>query len=339
MKKFADFRAEILPMLDAQLGLVMQASPARGSALHEMIHFHHQTGGKRLRAMAVLWIAHGIRCQAGKIEKNWFQDILPFALAVELIHNATLIHDDLQDGDEVRRGQPTLWKKYSPAQAINCGDLLFFEALRLLTGSAYENSLKLALVDLLQEKTIRVIQGQGEELILKERLQASLCAPSFAEYEKMVQGKTAALFLLPILGAAKIVGAPAALIGEIEAGAKILGQAFQINDDYIDLWGKKGRAARGSDIAEGKFSYPVLRGLEAIAASDAAEAKKMISILAAPRNSTSAEDIEWCIGRLEREGIRKRCEEEVARLKLELEKLPLVDFLLLPLFEAAITGA
>ena len=316
---FESFRAAELAQLEAYFAKSMQE---RSSGLQEMILYHYATGGKRLRAMGALWAAKGAAEVKGADSAG----------AVEMVHNATLIHDDLQDGDELRRGKPTLWKKYSPAQAINCGDLLFFEATRVITGAAeYDDSLARILLRLLEEKTIAVVEGQGSEFVLKEQLAKQGRMPTTGEYEAMVAGKTSALFSLPLVGGARIAGASDSQTAELEKGAGLLGFAFQIHDDYIDLWGEKGRAAAGSDIAEGKLSFPAIRGQ---ARMEVGEAQRFASILATPRERTSPADIAWAIAALERAGTQDECRERLWTLRRELEAIVLWQDTLLPLFDS-----
>lgn len=300
-------RARYLPTLEK----ILHETADSAGPLAEMIRYHYASGGKRLRALTVLWAA-GANAEAA----------VPFAAAVETVHNATLLHDDLQDGDEKRRGQPTVWKKFSSAQAINCGDILFFAAIRLVSSAGYDDALARRLVRLLAEKAIAVIAGQGEEFALKERLQRERAIASRAEYEAMVTGKTAALFSLPLVGGAWIAGVPEAETAALERGAALLGLAFQINDDFIDLWGEKGREAPGSDIAEGKLSYPALVGLESLATTDKAAQARLLAILAAPRTATSAADVAWAIATLEHAGAKEACRARLAEIRATIARLP-----------------
>ena len=314
MLSLARLRQDYLARIENEFHEGMERSPlARNSVLRPMIDYHYSSGGKRLRALSVLWARAGV---APGVE-----DAIPFAVAVEMIHNATLIHDDLQDGDELRRGNPTLWKKYSAAQAINCGDVLFFEAFRTILGSQLSSELKLQLQELVVHKTSLVIEGQAQEFALKASLAGVGSIPSLHSYETMVMGKTAALFAMPLVGGALIGGAPKASLAELEAGSMLLGLAFQIQDDFIDLWGSKGRASRGSDIAEGKLSFPAFMGMELLPLGD--DASRFRKILASPREETAGEDVEWAIHLLESLGIKEKCRIRLDEVHSELGKLPL----------------
>ena len=125
----------------------------------------------------------------------------------------------------------------------------------------------------------------------------------------MVEGKTSALFSMPLLGGAKIAGASAAEIKALEYAALHLGHAFQIQDDLLDLWGAKGRDLVGSDIAEGKLSYPLVLLLAKLP-RNSDDRKKLVQIVRAPREETTPDAISWVIQLMEREGIKEKAKED-----------------------------
>ena len=125
MNTWQSIQIETTTRLDAAFA-DCQEKYFRGSPMREMLEYHYRSGGKRLRPTLVLGAALAYARRKGGDTEQLTCSAIPYALAVELLHNATLIHDDIQDGDVSRRGHPTLWKKYSEAQAINCGDAWFF---------------------------------------------------------------------------------------------------------------------------------------------------------------------------------------------------------------------
>ncbi len=275
---------EFLPRLDRLFHEVVQKD-LRESPLREMLEFQWKSGGKRLRPLCVAMAAGEAR----------HSDLaLRFALAVEMIHNATLIHDDIQDGDTHRRGQPTLWKKYGLAHGINAGDALFFLPQVILGVDPGA----LPLLRLLHRCTLAVIEGQCLEVDLRERF-ARGEEFAVADYEKMVAGKTSALFRMPVEGGKMLAGE--SLSQDEEKALEALGLAFQIQDDMLDLWGEKGRDRRGSDIAEGKLSYPVVEGLRLL---EGPGRREFVRIVTAPREETTQAEVEWVIDALERCGAR-----------------------------------
>ena len=168
--------AEHLPAI---LGLieeiVVEGAPA-GSSLPEMTSYHMSTGGKRLRALLPLAVAESLGRPA--------RDLVPFGAACELLHNATLVHDDLQDGDTIRRDQPTIWVKYGEARAINLGDAMLYYTLMLVDALDAPVETRHRASNRVLKETLRVIDGQEREFLLKE-----LGDPSPEDYIRMVEGK------------------------------------------------------------------------------------------------------------------------------------------------------
>lgn len=288
-----------------------------GAGLRAMLAYHNESKGKRLRPVSVA-LAHEMSARLRGGDWQWQKNspaLLPFMVCVELLHNATLLHDDLQDGDEVRRGRPTLWKKYSPAQAINAGDFLFFAApLRFLRESLANQSpldakRVLDLLDLCCASLVRVIEGQAREFELKEDFRERGLIPTLAIYREMVAGKTAALFELPILGGLMLATkADANHAVQATQPAAQLGVLFQVADDWIDLWGNKGRGQIGNDIAEGKLSYPVLLALNL---ASEPERERLRTVVAKSREETSAAEVLWALSLLEKLGIKEQVRQEL----------------------------
>jgi geranylgeranyl pyrophosphate synthase len=268
-------RAEHGPAVERLIRETARDAAPRGSPLVEMCEYHMATGGKRLRALIPLLAAEAMGLDPVRVR--------PFAAACEMLHNATLVHDDLQDGDTHRRGRETVWKRWSPAQAINVGDAMFYWTLALVGRVDAGPGVREALRDLVVRRTIDVIDGQARELRLKDEPN-----PTLESYFAVVEGKTSGLFELPLAGTAVLAEAPAAVRAALVAAGRHLGVLFQIQDDVLDLYGDKGRGARGGDIAEGKISVLVAHCLERGRAGTAA---RLRSILAQPREATTADDV------------------------------------------------
>ena len=210
---------------------------------------HLQTGGKRLRARLALTVAESLGLSS--------DDVLPWACAVEMLHNATLIHDDIQDGDSFRRGQPTTWKKHGVAQAINVGDLglmLPFDILNRLNCSMEH---KWQLTQLISQSAIQTVQGQANEMMLLENRHLDR-----AHYFQCVTQKTGAFFSLPVHGSAILAGLDPLEAQELAEAFLPLGILFQLQDDLLDCYGNKGREYKGNDLREGKVSILVVNHLQ-----------------------------------------------------------------------------
>jgi geranylgeranyl diphosphate synthase, type I len=206
---------------------------------------HMATGGKRLRARLALGAMTALGGEARRA--------VPWAAACEIVHNATLIHDDLQDGDRRRRGEPTVWVRHGAAHAINAGDLAFMLPFVALARLDAADTVRAGLAALLAERTALVIRGQANEQELAKRSQLDWQA-----YERAVVGKTGALFALPVAGAALLAGRALAECLRLADPFVRLGLLFQLQDDVLDLYGDKGRDQPGSDLYEGKVSCLVV---------------------------------------------------------------------------------
>ena len=184
---------------------------------------------------------------------------LLFGACVEVVHNGTLVHDDIQDRDELRRGVATLWKRFGIAQALNVGDTLLVAPLFvLLTHPTIDDTLRPTLSESLAHALLETIRGQVADVELRNQP-----APSLESAAAVARAKTAPLFCCALEGTVLLLGG-----GESERTAarelgEQIGLAFQIRDDLLDFIGTKGRGQRGADIREGKPSWPVLEALEA----------------------------------------------------------------------------
>ncbi|MBI4233659.1 MAG: polyprenyl synthetase family protein [Chloroflexi bacterium] len=240
----------------------------RGEALYRMMEYqlgwideqgNPRSGppGKRLRPLLCLLV-----CEALGGEPRL---ALPLAAAVELVHNFSLIHDDIQDGNLERHHHPAVWWIWGPAQAINAGDGMHALArLSLLQpeGQGLPPTTLLLAIRALDQACLRLCEGQYLDISFQERLDVSV-----ESYLRMVEGRTGAL-----VGCALELGALAAG-GEDQLGALLqqagvkLGMAFQIRDDILDLWGAAAGKAAAGDILSKKKSLPVVFALERAPAS------------------------------------------------------------------------
>ncbi len=208
--------------------------------------------GKRVRPFLLL-LSHEA---AGG---NWRQ-ALPAAVAVELIHNFSLIHDDIQDQSPTRRGRETVWHRWGAAQAINAGDALFALAFAQMGGleAHFPPARVVEAVNVLARACLALVQGQVLDLAFEDRDQVTLEA-----YWRMVRGKTAALLTAATDLAALLAGVDAARRQAFRTFGERLGMAFQVWDDYLGIWGDPARTGKpvADDILARKKSFPVLYGL------------------------------------------------------------------------------
>ena len=257
----SDFITLMLPAIEMELERALIPLQATELAeLRQMFAYHlgwegegagAAARGKRIRPMIVLLTT----AAAGG---NWEQ-ALPAAAAVELVHNFSLIHDDIEDNSALRRGRPTVWKKWGIAQAINAGDAMFTLAhLSILRLENTPPEAVLHAAQLLQETCLHLTQGQFLDISYETTGGLSLDS-----YWTMVRGKTAALLSACSELGALVAGAPPSQRESYREFGQALGLAFQAQDDLLGIWGDSalmGKSAE-SDLLEGKKSLPVLYGL------------------------------------------------------------------------------
>jgi geranylgeranyl diphosphate synthase type I len=252
----------LLSAIETELQLAVQ--PASGSGLEELGHIiAYAMGwegegagpaaqGKRIRPLMVLLTT----AAAGG---EW-QAALPAAAAVELLHNFSLIHDDIEDNSSLRRGRPTVWRNWGVAQAINTGDMLYalahLASHRLAETASPEIALKAA--PIFYHTCLQLTQGQYLDLTYQTRPGLSV-----ADYWPMIGGKTAAL-LAACTGLGALIARAEAITCQAYAEfGRLLGLAFQAQDDLLGIWGNAAQIGKSteSDLVEGKKSLPVLYGL------------------------------------------------------------------------------
>jgi geranylgeranyl pyrophosphate synthase len=201
-------------------------------------------GGKRLRPILVM-LAYEM---AGGDD---LQEVLPLALAFELIHTATLVHDDINDNAKLRRGVQTIHAKHSSVEALIAGDYLFVLGFGL--GGRYPEPVVKRMADCCAE----IAAAE-----LKQLTHIYDLATTPEDYYQVILGKTAGPFSAGCAGAAMVAGAnPEQVQAFSEYGAE-LGSAFQIVDDLLDLLGDQRMGKpRGTDVLEGKMTLPLIHGL------------------------------------------------------------------------------
>jgi geranylgeranyl diphosphate synthase type I len=185
---------------------------------------------------------------------------LPAAAAVELVHNFSLVHDDVQDNSEKRRGRPTVWTKCGVPMAINVGDAFFVIANQAVMDliKTHPASTVVQTSSILQDTCLDLTRGQFLDMSYEERNDLSL-----EDYWPMVGGKTSALLSACTHIGALLGGAGDAEQQEYRQFGYHLGLAFQVQDDILGIWGDEavtGKSA-ASDLVEGKNSLPVLYAL------------------------------------------------------------------------------
>lgn len=260
--------------------------PRQGAKnLNDAVWYHLDTGGKRIRPVLAI-----LTCEylGGDVNK-----VIPFAAACEILHNWLLVHDDIEDGDRIRRNKPAIWVKYGLAHGINIGDFMSEKVYEFIINSDSDESTKLRLIKEITETSLKTAEGQTLEMNLRENND-----PSEKEYMKMVEMKTAWYLTLPMVGGA-IVSGKQELVDKIKEFGMKVGPAFQMADDLLDLTKGKGRGEIGSDIREGKRSIMVVHCSSECKQN---EKTKLFGILNKPREKTTKDDVLWVKSLFEKHG-------------------------------------
>lgn len=215
--------------------------------------------GKYLRATLTLLTSESV--------SGDFKKALPAAAAIELIHNFSLVHDDIQDDDELRRHKPTVWKIWGKPQAINVGSAMKTLA-NLAAYNLYDKKIcaenLIKILKIIDQSCLRMIEGQYLDIDFEKRLEITI-----EDYLHMIERKTAALIECSLqIGA--LIDLNPVKVKYFKDFGKNLGLAFQIKDDILGIWGndKKTGKPSGNDIKKKKKSFPVVCALSTMKESE-----------------------------------------------------------------------
>jgi octaprenyl-diphosphate synthase len=241
--------AELDRFLHGQLG-------AFEPEIRTMVDYCIDTSGKRIRpALAFLSGWRG----PGHVQP----ELIRVAAVVELVHLATLVHDDIMDDADLRRSRRTVSREYGATAAVLLGDALFAHALHLAT--QFPTTEICAAVS---ESTRRVCAGEIVQTLRRRSTNITR-----ADYQRIVELKTAELFRVSCFLGAHLGGFPPEFVSDVSRFGRHLGIAYQIYDDLVDFFGEEKRIGKtlGTDLASGKLTLPLLVLLERLPPSDAAE--------------------------------------------------------------------
>ncbi len=226
---------------------------------------------------------------------------------VEIVHNGTLVIDDIEDSSKMRRGKPTLHRIYGTDVSINLGNALYYLPLKgIIDGKIPEKS-KLALLESYSIGMIRISHGQGLDIWWHR----NSIYPTERQYLQMCAYKTGTLARMASDFAGIVAGIPGKRREEINSFAESLGVAFQIKDDLLDLAGdfKKFGKKIGGDITEGKKTLAVIYALKALGKGEGAELKRILSI-----HTRDPRKIGRAISLIKKSGAIERCKERALTL-------------------------
>ncbi|MFZ5912541.1 MAG: polyprenyl synthetase family protein [Chloroflexota bacterium] len=253
---------QMLPAIENELQRqVARLDEPRTQLFHQMLTYHMgwsgegagpEAAGKRIRPLMTLLVIAS--CNA-----DW-QPALPAAAAIELVHNFSLVHDDIQDHSEKRRGRPTVWTKWGAPMAINVGDALFVLSNQAVIdlNHHYAAETVIQTARTLHDACLDLTRGQFLDMSYENRDDLGV-----EDYWPMIAGKTAALLSACCHIGSILSGADKSTQDAYRSFGHTLGLAFQAQDDILGIWGDEAITGKStaSDLVEGKKSLPVLYGL------------------------------------------------------------------------------
>jgi geranylgeranyl diphosphate synthase type I len=257
--------AALIADTEAEISSLVASTDPATAGVYEMCRYHlgldgSGSSGKRMRPVL------GLLAYASITGDH--QRALPGAAAVELGHNFSLVHDDIEDRDVERRHRPTLWSIHGIPQAINAGDMLFSLsriALHRLSDLGFPDRTVLRLMRLYDRTCVALCEGQYMDMRASETDELM----SVDAYFDMIGRKTAALIAASIEAGAVLATDDEAVISRYRAFGWDLGMAFQLNDDVLGIWGDaEATGKEPSDIARHKKTLPVLYAFELAGAAD-----------------------------------------------------------------------
>ncbi len=238
--------------------------PEQPRALYEPIEYTLDLGGKRLRPLLAL--------MATDLFDGDIKDCIPAAMGIEIFHNFTLLHDDIMDNAPIRRGKPTVYRKWNSNVAILSGDTMFAEAYKAV--SLTKPALLPPVLDVFNQTAIEVCEGQQYDMNFETMNQVSI-----PEYMEMIRLKTAVLIACSLKAGALIAGAKEADLQNIYDFGIHIGLAFQLKDDFLDSFGDEEVFGKktGGDIFENKKTFLYLKALELAKGKDLEDLKHYYS--------------------------------------------------------------
>lgn len=269
MTKLQAYFEMFLPLIEAELKTMTASLEPDPGMLSLMVKYHmgwvdedgkeiNSERGKRIRPVLCLLAAEAAGGEMGKA--------LPAAVSLELVHNFSLLHDDIEDRSIARRGRKTVWAIWGENQAINTGDAMMalaFKSIVKLGKDVVDESTQVRLISLLSRTCLDLTHGQHLDMLFETR---DIISPD--AYLEMIDGKTSAMLSASASMGGISAGADSETIEKMAMFGRYLGLAFQLQDDILDIWGDPSVTGkeRAVDIRQRKKTYPVILGLKRNAA-------------------------------------------------------------------------
>lgn len=232
--------------------------------LYEPVNYIMELGGKRLRPVLLL-----MACNL--FDEN-IEKALPASLAIETFHNFSLVHDDIMDAAPLRRGQPTVHKKYDENTAILSGDVMMILTYQYLCQPAYKDQLA-ELLAIFNQVAVEVCEGQQYDMYFETSNEVQI-----EDYLKMIELKTSVLIAGALKMGAIIGGGSSADAEQLYEFGRNVGIAFQLQDDILDTFGDPEKFGKktGGDIAQNKKTFLLLKAMELATGPDKERLQNLI---------------------------------------------------------------
>ncbi len=266
-------------------GALVRAVESEGPLMRRLLGMVLPGSGNRLRPALALTCA--------RVNHYDRERLIPFAAALEMLHTATLVHDDIVDESAMRRGEPTLAVRVSNSVAVLVGDYMFAQSAAHTAATGH-----LGVITSFARTSMEIIGGQVDEAWSDGELQLTR-----EQYLRRIGSKTAALFALAAQGGAMLSNAPDAVVEALRQYGYSLGLAFQIVDDILGIWGDPAITGKpaADDIRSRKKSFPILCAMETLASRGDGELARLMA-----QPTLSDDDVAAAIRCIEAAGGRER---------------------------------
>ena len=258
----------IYALVDKQFAVVNQLILAELHSHIELVEDISQylvaSGGKRVRPLVTLLVAGALGDEDNPLQAK-------LATAIEFLHTATLLHDDVVDMSSLRRGKPTANANWGNASSVLVGDFVYSRAFQLMVAVG-----NLRVMEVLSDTTVKIAEGEVQQLSEIGNVELSE-----AQYFAVIERKTAQLFAGACESAAIVAGADSRTSLKMRDYGRHLGIAFQLIDDYLDYAGNAEKLGKhvGDDLAEGKLTLPLIQALKVLENSHPASHKRLLNII------------------------------------------------------------
>lgn len=299
--RFSRFRerlSKFAPLIDREMKRMIPVG--RFPNLYDGMGYAVSAGGKRMRPTLCLMVCEAL---GGDVD-----EALPVAVAIEVLHNATLVHDDIEDGDETRRGMPSVWKKYGVPHATNIGDLMIFKSYESIFNSSLSDGMKADIAGRFTQVLVELTEGQNMEFNFRERDDVSV-----GEYLEMANKKAGILIGFSMAAGARVAGAPMKLVSFLQKFGSEIGLAFMIRDDVLNIIGDEGKYGKeiGGDIKEGKRT---LMMVDCLNKCSEMQRDSIMEILGKPRGEVTDDEVEFVVRIFQRHGSIKFAQDHSRKL-------------------------